>query len=105
MSDIRFTMLGIALVFVGFLVFGVFGQQYYNLSIQAQEFGDCYEFEDGNQVEIDCYVAAANKAAFFALVLGLIGGGVFFLVKGTRGRWDQDVKPQDKLGPDSSFPS
>jgi hypothetical protein len=98
-------MLGIALVFVGFLVFGISGQQYYNLSVQEQEFGDCYEFKDGAQVEIDCSVAAANKAAFFALVLGLIGAGVIFLIKGVRGRWDQDVKPQDKVGPDSSFPS
>lgn len=98
-------MLGIVLIFVGFLVFGIFGQQYYNLSIQAQEFGDCYEFENGNQVEIDCNMAAGNKAAFFALVLGLIGGGIFFLIKGIRGKWDQNVKPEDMAGPGSSFPS
>ena len=105
MSDTRFTMLGIVLIFVGFLVFGIFGQQYYNLSIQAHEFGDCYEFENGNQVEIDCNIAASNKAAFFALVLGLIGAGIFFLIKGIRGKWDQDVKPEDMAGPGSSFPS
>jgi hypothetical protein len=75
------------------------------LSIQEQEFGDCYEFRDGSQLEINCSVAAANKAAFFALIIGLIGAGIFFLIKGARGKWDQDVKPQDKLGPGSSFPS
>ena len=98
-------MLGIALIFVGFLIFGVFGQQYYNLSIQEREFGDCFEFVDGKQVEVECSVAADVKAAFFALVLGLIGGGIFFLIKGVRGKWDQDVKPGDVVGPGSSFPS
>ena len=98
-------MLGIVLVFVGFLLFGIFGQQYYNLSIQAQEFGDCFEFADGIQVEIECSVAANSKVTFFALVLGLIGAGIFFLVKGIRGKWDQDVKPEDMAGPGSSFPS
>ncbi len=98
-------MLGIVFIFVGFLVFGVLGQQYYNLSIQEREFGDCHEFESENQVQIDCDTAANTKAAFFALVFVLIGVGVFFLVKGIRGKWDQDVKPEDIVGPGSSFPS
>ena len=29
----------------------------------------------------------------------MIGAGNFALVKGVRGRWDQDVKPEDMLGP------
>lgn len=105
MSDTRLILLGVALVFAGFLILGIFGQQYYNLSIQAQEFGDCYEFEDGKKTEIDCNIVAQNKSVFFALVLGLIGVGVFFLIKGVRGKWDQDVKPQDMAGPGKSFPS
>lgn len=105
MSDTRFTMLGIALIFAGFLIFGIFGQQYYNISIQQREFGDCYEFEDGKQIEVECDIAAQGAAAFFALVLGLIGAGIFFLLKGVRGKWDQDVKPQDAVGPSSTFPS
>ena len=105
MSDVRFTMLGIALIFAGFLVFGVFGQQHYNMSIQMQEFGDCYEFKDGNQVEVGCGVASQDRLAFVVLVLGLIGAGIFFLVKGVKGKWDQDVKPEDAVGPGSSFPS
>lgn len=105
MSDTRLILLGVALVFAGFLILGIFGQQHYNLSMQAQEFGDCYEFEDGKKTEIDCNIAAQGKATFFALVLGLIGVGVFFLIKGVRGKWDQDVKPQDMAGPGKSFPS
>ncbi|MFY9300838.1 MAG: hypothetical protein WAO91_06590 [Candidatus Nitrosotenuis sp.] len=105
MSDTRFAILGIALIFAGFLIFGIFGQQYYNLSIQQREFGDCYEFEGGRQIEIECDAATEAMAAFFALVLGLIGAGIFFLVRAARGRWDQDVKPEDAVGPSSTFPS
>ena len=99
-------MIGIALIFAGFLVFGVFGQKYYNVSIQAHEFGDCYDFsDDGRQFKIDCDVALQNQVLFFGLVVGLIGLGIFFLVKGVKGKWDQDVKPEDVVGPGSSFPS
>ena len=105
MSDTRIILLGVAFIFAGFLILGIFGQHHYEISVQAQEFGQCFEFEDGIQTEIDCNVALQDKNVFFALVLGLIGTGIFFLIKGVRGRWDQDVKPQDKLGPDTSFPS
>lgn len=105
MSDTRFTLIGIGLIFAGFLVLGIFGGHHYNLAVQSQELGQCFEYNDGMEVEIDCEAAAQDRVLFFAIVAGLIGGGVFFLVKGVRGRWDQDVKQQDKLGPDSSFPS
>ena len=106
MSDTRFTMIGIALIFAGFLIFGVFGQAYYNMAIQAREFGDCYDFsQDGRQTKVDCDVVLQNQVLFFGFVTGLIGLGIFFIVKGIRGKWDQDVKPEDQVGPGSSFPS
>lgn len=105
MSDTRFTLIGIGLIFAGFLVLGVFGQQHYNFAIQVQEFGDCFEYEGGEQVEVSCDIVMQDRVLFFALVIGIIGPGIFFLIKGIRGKWDQDVKPQDKVGPDSSFPS
>jgi hypothetical protein len=46
-----------------------------------------------------------DRVLFFGLIVSIIGAGIFFLVKGVRGKWDQDVKPEDKVGPDSSFPS
>lgn len=104
MSDIRFTLIGIGFIFVGFLVLGIFGQDHYNFAIQAHEFGDCYKFADGKQVEVSCSDVMQERAVFFGLVISLIGVGVFFLIKGVRGKWDQDVKPEDKVGPDSSFP-
>jgi hypothetical protein len=105
MSDIRFTLLGVALIFAGFVILGVFGQKHYDLSVQAQEFGTCFEFIDGIQTEVDCQAAVQNKVAFFALVIGLISFGIFLLIKGVRGKWDQDIKPEDAVGPRSSFPS
>jgi len=46
-SDTRFTLVGIGLIFAGFIVLGVFGSQYIGPTIEAQEFDDCYEyFED-----------------------------------------------------------
>ena len=48
MTDIRFIMLGIALIFAGFFVLGIFGTQYMEASIQAQEFGDCFDYNENN---------------------------------------------------------
>lgn len=105
MSDIRFTLIGVGLIFAGFVVLGVFGQDHYNLAVQEREFGDCFAYEDGKQTEVSCNEGMQDRATFFGLVIAIIGAGIFFLVKGVRGKWDQDVKPEDKVGPDSSFPS
>jgi hypothetical protein len=105
MSDIRFTLIGICLVFAGFIVLGVFGQDHYNFAVQEREFGDCFTYEDGKQVEVSCNERMQDRIGFFGVVVSIIGAGIFFLIKGVRGKWDQDVKPEDKVGPDSSFPS
>ncbi len=100
MSDTRFTMLGIVLIFVGFIILGVFGSEYFDASIQAEEFDNCFEyFEDKPPVEIDCDVKLQAKIMFSGLVIGLVVAGVVSLVKGVKGRWDQDVKPEDMVGP------
>ena len=39
----------------------------------------------------------------FAVVTLLIVCGITSLVKGMRGGWDQDVKPEDMVGPGNSF--
>lgn len=100
MSDIRFIMAGVALIFAGFLVLGVFGDAYREANVQNAEFDDCMEYaEDRPPMETDCRDAAQQSMAFFALVLALIGAGVFALVKGYRGRWDNEARPEDMLGP------
>lgn len=103
MSDTRFTIIGIILIFAGFLILGVFGAEYFAVTIESQEFGDCYKYFDDKPPEpIDCTIKLQDKIMFFGLVIGLISAGVFSLIKGVRGKWDQDIKPEDMLGPGNS---
>ena len=100
MSDTRFTLLGIGLIFAGFIILGIFGAPYFDATIQAQEFGDCYEyFEDSPPLPIDCELKIQDKTIFSGLVIGLVTAGIVALVKGVKGKWDQDVKPEDMVGP------
>lgn len=100
MSDTRFTMIGIGLIFAGFIILGIFGSKYFDATLQAEEFDNCFEyFEDSPPVQVDCDVKLQQKMIFSGLVFSLVGAGIAFLVKGVRGRWDQDVKPQDMVGP------
>lgn len=100
MSDTRFTLLGITLIFSGFVVLGIFGSQYFVSTIEAEEFGECFEYSEGSDpVKVDCDVKLQQKSLFFSLVIILIVAGIISLVKGVKGRWDQDVKPEDMVGP------
>ena len=100
MSDTRFTMIGIGLIFAGFIILGIFGSAYFDASIQADEFGTCFDyFDDRPPVEVSCDAKIQEKAMFSGLVLALVGAGVVALVKGVKGKWDQDVKPEDMVGP------
>lgn len=99
MSDTRFTLIGVGLIFAGFVVLGIFGGQFFNATVEAQEFTDCYEyFEDKPPVQISCEAALQDKVLFFALVIGLIAAGIVSLIKGVRGSWDQKVRPEDMVG-------
>jgi len=100
MSDMRFTMIGIALIFVGFIILGVFGQDYQAATLESNEFETCYEYSDEKApVEIDCSSKIFNQTLFFALIIGFIGAGIIALVKGVKGDWDNKVKPEDMVGP------
>jgi len=102
-SDTRFTILGIVLIFAGFIILGVFGTAYFDATIQANEFETCFEyFDDSPPVEVSCDVILQNKVMFLGLVMALVGAGIISLVKGARGKWDQDVKPEDMVGPSNS---
>jgi len=101
MSDMRFVIIGIVLVFVGFLTLGVFGSQFQAATIESNEFGTCYEyFNDKPPIEIDCSFKVFDQAIFFGIIIGFIGAGIISLVKGAKGDWDNKVKPEDKVGPD-----
>ncbi len=96
----RFTMIGIALIFVGFIILGVFGENYQAATLESNEFGTCYEyFDDMPPAEINCSFKIMDQTIFFGLVIGFIGAGIISLVKGAKGDWDSKVKPEDVVGP------
>lgn len=100
MSDTRFIILGVGLIFAGFLVLGVFGEEYYQSSIEANEFSECYEyFEDKPPKQVPCEEKVFSQSMFFGFILSLVGAGIISLVKGARGDWDSRLRPEDMLGP------
>ena len=102
-SDTRFTILGIGLIFSGIIFLSVFGSQSNEIALQ-EGFSKCFEYHDDSPpTEIDCDVASENKIITFAITTLLIVCGIVSLVKGVKGRWDQNVKPEDMVGPGSSF--
>ena len=105
MSDTRFIILGVGLIFAGISGLTGFGAQFDEITLQ-EEFRECYEYHaDAPPTEIDCDIAFQNKMIFFAIVALLIICGIASLVKGVRGSWDQDVKPEYMVGPNRSFDS
>ena len=100
MSDTRFTIIGIGLIFAGFLILGVFGGNYQTSNIEMTEFGDCFEYsEDKEPVPINCSYKSFDQTIFFSVVIVLIVAGGIALVKAARGKWDSKVKPEDIVGP------
>ena len=78
MSDIRFVMIGVGVLSVGFIVMALFGTQYQDITIQTKEFSECYDYTDENlPVKIDCDEQLQDRNLMFAAVLGiLIAGGL-----------------------------
>jgi len=100
MSDMRFIILGIALIFVGFIILGAFGHEYQAATLESNEFGTCYEyFEDKPPAKINCSFKIMDQTLFFGLILGFIIAGIISLIKGVKGDWDNKVKPEDMAGP------
>lgn len=100
MSDMRFVIIGIVLVFIGFIILGVFGELFQAATIESDEFGSCYEyFEDRPPTEISCSFKIFDQIVFFGIILGFIVSGIIALIKGMRGDWDNKVNPEDMVGP------
>ncbi len=96
-------MLGIGLIFVGFIILTVFGTEYFDATVEAGEFETCFDyFDDSPPVEVSCDAKLQNKVMFLGFVMALVGAGIVSLVKWIRGKWDQDVKPEDMVGPSNS---
>ena len=103
MSDIRFIMIGVVVITIGFIVLGVYGEQFTEITVQTNEFSDCYEYhEERPAIQIDCDKQIQQKNILFGIVIGILTGGGLALVKGIKGKWDQDVKPEEMVGPGGS---
>ena len=100
MTDMRFIMIGLVTITVGFIVLGVFGEQYTEITVQTKEFSECYDYpEDQPPVKIECNSQVHDKNILFVIVIGIIAGGSIALFKGVKGSWDQDIKPGEMVGP------
>ena len=100
LSDIRFVMIGVAILSVGFIIMAVFGAQYQDITVQTKEFSECYDYTDENvEVKIDCEEQLQSRNLMFAVIIGVLIAGGLALLKGIRGTWDNDVKPEEMLGP------
>ena len=100
MSDMRFIMIGLVTVTIGFIVLGVFGAEFTEITVQTKEFSECYEYpENQPPIRIECDEYLQDKNLLFILVIAIISGGCISLIKGVKGKWDQDVKPEEMVGP------
>ena len=96
----RYIIIGMGLIFSGFLILGVFGHDYQIANIEASEFDECYEYYyDKEPVTVNCSSKIFNQTLFFAIVIVLIVSGIITLIKGVKGKWDNDVKSEDMVGP------
>ena len=93
----RYIIIGIVLIFSGFLILGVFGHNYQIANIEASEFGKCYEYYDDKEpVAINCSSKIFNQTLFFTIIVGLIVCGIVSLIKGVKGKWDNEVKSETR---------
>ena len=83
MSDIRFIMIGVVVVSVGFIILGFFGSDFTQITVEMGEFSTCYEYsDDKTPIEIKCDKALQDKTLLFLGVTTIIGIGIFSIFHG-----------------------
>ena len=92
-------MLGSVIIFAGFMVGGVKSSYYAQFMIQADQFDECYDYSTGNQVKVKCSDMTNDSFLYLALTIVLVGIGGLIIFKGIRGKWDENVKSDEMLGP------
>ena len=81
-------MIGLVAITIGFIVLGVFGAQFTEITVQTKEFSECYKYpEDQPPIKIECDVYLQEKNVLFVIVIVIISGGIIALLKGVRGKW------------------
>ena len=87
------------MIVAGLFVGGIGVSQYFQFSIQESNFDDCYDYSSGVAVHVNCAQEERNGLLYLVLAIGIIASGGVILVKGIRGRWDQNVKSDEMVGP------
>ena len=78
----------------------LFGTQYQDITIQTKEFSECYDYTDENlPVKIDCDEQLQDRNLMFAGVLGILIPGGLALATRISGKWDNEVKREEMVGP------
>ena len=99
MSDIRLILIGSLIIFAGFYIASMAGSQYNQISIQKNQCDDCYDYSSGTAVYVNCTQQEQDALLYLGLALSVIGVGAYLIFRGIRGRWDQNVKSDEMVGP------
>lgn len=78
---------------------GIKGSYYSQFMIQSNQFDECYDYSTGNAIPIKCNAVMQDSFLYLLLIIVLIGIGGLIIFKGIKGRWDQDVKSDEMVGP------
>lgn len=92
-------MVGSVMIFAGFYVVGMGASEYSQISMQISEFDNCYDYSAGTAMHVNCSKAEQDAFFYLALAFSMLGGGSYVIFRGIRGKWDQNVKSDEMLGP------
>ena len=92
-------MAAAAIIFAGFMLGGMANSNYAQFEIQQKLFDQCYDYSSGTEVKVKCTEKGQEHFIYFGIALGVLCFGGFILFKGVRGKWDQNVKDDEMLGP------
>jgi hypothetical protein len=99
MSDMRLIMAGVVIVFVGFMLGGYVNSSYSQFAIQQKNFDQCFDYSSGVAVQVKCSEKNQDYILYLGLCLGLLGIGGMVIFKGIRGKWDNNVRDDEMVGP------
>ena len=96
MSDIRFIIIGIILIFSSIMLLEIFGYDYQTANIENREFSDCHRYSNSKEtVLVSCDNMSFEIILFFTIVLTLIFLRIASLIKGIKGNRDSKVNPEE----------
>ena len=92
-------MAGVIIMFIGFMLGGYVNSSYSQFAIQQESFDQCFDYSSGVEVHVKCSEKNQDHMLYLGLSLGLLGIGGVVIVKGIRGKWDNNVKDDEMVGP------